>query len=491
MESEQYAQKLVAILYADVAGYSRLTGEDEVGTHRILSTYLDLFTGAVEHHGGKVVHYAGDAILAEFATVSHAIICAVKIQQDLEGRNQELPDEKRVQFRIGVNLGEVIVDRDEIYGDGVNIAARLEDLAEPGGVCVSEAVRAALGTKLPLEYEFLGEKDVKNIKEPVRAYHARLKAGAELPKPSAAAKPSSNRLRIVAIATSIVLVIGGGVLGWLEPWEPREEPASVQRMAYPLPEKPSIAVLPFSNFSADPEQDHFAEGITESVITELSRFRNLFVIDRNSTLSYQGKSMKARQVSEDLGVQYILEGNVQRSKDRVRINVQLIDALTGRHLWGERYDKDLSDLFAVQDEVTREIVATLATEDGRLAKAWQERTARKGTDSLNAYELDLRGWKAYGTWTKEAFASAEELFEKAVAADPDYARPYANLAMITVYQVYSQFLPEESLERAVELAEEAIARDDGEAWGHWALGAAYLKLGSHERAVAEYERALE
>ena len=491
MELEPLPRKLAAILYADVAGYSRLTGADEDTTHRRLAEYLDQIAVTIERHGGRVMHYAGDAVLAMFEAVVDALSCAAQIQNELRSRNEDLPDERKVQFRIGVNLGDVIEDRGDIYGDGVNVAARLEGLAEPGGICISESVHTAVGNKLPFDYEFLGEQEVKNIAKPVRAYYARLTPDAVLPEPRGAPRKRKQMHWPIVAAAIVLLVALGGVLTWLKPWEPREEPASIERMAFPLPEKPSIAVLPFTNMSGDPEQEYFANGITESVVTELSRFQNLFVIARNSTRSYKSNSREARQVSEAMGVRYVLEGNVQRSKDRVRINVQLVDALTGRHLWGERYDKALIDLFAVQDEVTREIVATLATEDGRLAKAWQERTARKGTESLNAYELDLRGWKAYGPWTKDAFERAEELFEKAIAADPDYARPYANLALITVWQVYSNFIPEESLERAVELAKESIARDDGEAWGHWALGAAYLKLGSHERAVAEYERALQ
>jgi adenylate cyclase len=242
VNSAQFEQKLAVILYADVEGYSRLTGADEAGTHRTLSTYLDLFTEAIEWHRGNVVHYAGDAILAEFGMVSDALVCAISVQRDLRERDKELPEERQLRFRIGVNLGEVIVDRDDIYGEGVNIAARLESLAEPGGVCVSEAVRNAVGGKLPLDYEFMGEQKVKNIEEPVRAYHARLAPGAELPKPSAPRKARPNWRRLAGIAAVVVVLIGGS-LALLEPWEAGEEPASVEQMAFPLPERPSIAVL--------------------------------------------------------------------------------------------------------------------------------------------------------------------------------------------------------------------------------------------------------
>jgi adenylate cyclase len=493
MEPEQYAQKLVAILYADVAGYSRLTGEDEVGTHRILSTYLDLFTGAVEHHSGKVVHYAGDAILADFDTVSHALICAVNIQQDLEERNKELPDEKQVRFRIGVNLGEVIVDRDDIYGDGVNVAARLESLAEPGGVCVSEAVRAALGTKLPLEYEFLGEQEVKNIREPVRAYHARLKSGAVVPLPAALPKSKRPSRRYIAAAAVLVIAIGAGLLAWLEPWLPREEPASIERMAYPLPGKPSIAVLPFTNMSGDTGQEYFSDGLTEDIITNLARFPDLFVIARNSTFTYKGQPVKVTQVAEELGVRYVLEGSVQTAGDKMRITAQLIDATTGHHLWAENYDRKLGDIFAVRDEVTQSIVSTLMGSDyAKLRRAELERLALTDPANLDAYELVLRAIKIWLRFTKEANTEAGRLARRAIELDPGYARAYSSLAWVYLNEHRYEFSddPEQSLERAFEMALKSIELDDADEWSYWSLGVVYLYQGKYEESIAEYEKAL-
>jgi adenylate cyclase len=488
-------RKLTTILAADVEGYTRLMRADEEATLKTLGEYRDVIYGLIARHEGRVFSTGGDSVLAEFGSAVEAVRCAISCQEEIANRNTELADDRKLIFRIGINVGDVMIRDGDLFGDGVNVAARLEGLAEPGGVCISGSVFEQIKHKLSLGFEDMGQQEVKNIAEPVSAFRlvpgqVSVSAGA-----TAATKPSDGkrwRMPAIAVVVAVLVSIVGGAFWW-QPWKPDVEPASIERMAFALPDKPSIAVLAFDNMSGDPEQDYFADGITDNIITELSRFRNLFVVARNSTFTYKGKAVKVQQVAEDLGVQYVLEGSVQRSKERMRINVQLIDAITGRHLWVERYDKELNDLFAVQDEVARQIVATLANESGRLAKAWQERTARKGTESLNAYELDLRGWQAIGPWTKEAFASAEKLFEEAIAADPEYARPYATLALILVWQVYAGLSesPDESITRARDLAKEAIARDDAESWGHWALGAVYLKQGLHDQAVAEYERALE
>ena len=486
-------RRLAAILSSDVVGYSRAMGVDEAGTLETLKSHRrEVIDPKAAQYGGRTIKLMGDGALMEFASVVDAVAFAVEVQCAMAERNAELPEDRRLLYRVGINLGDIIVEGDDIFGDGVNIAARLQALAAPGGICISRAVHTQVRGKLDLTFEDLGAQTVKNIAEPVPIFRVALDeraAGLTTPVVAASVERRSRWLQRAA-ALALVLIAAVGLVIW-QPWAPEFEPASVEKMAYPLPDRPSIAVLPFDNLSGDPEQDYFADGITENVITELSRFRNLFVIARNSTVTYKGGAVKVREVSEELGVQYILKGSVQRANERVRISAQLIDAITGRHLWAERYDRDLDDLFAVQDDVTRQIVATLATEGGLLADAWQKRTVRKGTESLKAYDLDLRGWEAYGLWTKEDFARAKDLFERAIAADPDYARPYANLALTLVWEVYSKWATEESLNRAVELAKEAIARDDGEAWGHWALGAAYLKLGRYEQAVAEYEKALE
>ena len=317
---DKLPRKLAVILYADVADYSRLTGEDEDTTHRRLSEYLDLVSNSIGHHQGNVVHYAGDAVLADFGTVTNALECATSIQNDLSNRNQDLPDERKIQFRIGINLGEVIVDRDDIYGNDVNVAARLESLADVGGICISDAVRTAIGNKLPIAYEFMGEQSVKNIKEPIRAYQVIL--------------------------------------------HPQEQGREVdpEFQEFELPQKPSIAVLPFTNMNADPEQEYFSDGISEDIITALSKINNLLVIARNSTFTYKGKAVDVRQISREQGVRYVLEGSVRKAGNRIRVTAQLIDATTGHHIWAERYDRELDDIFAVQDEIVREIVVALDVE---------------------------------------------------------------------------------------------------------------------------------
>jgi TolB-like protein/class 3 adenylate cyclase/Flp pilus assembly protein TadD/rhodanese-related sulfurtransferase len=421
---DRLPRKLAAILYADVAGYSRLTGKDEDTTHLRLREYLDLIADQVVRHGGHVMHYAGDAVLAMFDAVADALLCAAQIQRSLEIHN-DIPDEQKVQFRIGVNLGDVIEDRGDIYGDGVNVAARLESLAEPGGICVSGTVYDAVGTRLPLDYESMGEQQVKNIEQPVRAYQVRLKAGVQLPKPAGVAKPKKASRTPLAIAvTATLLVVAGGLLAWLQPWQPRVDAASVERMAFPLPDKPSIAVLPFSNMSDYPKQEYFVDGMTEDLITDLSKISGLFVIARNSSFTYKGTAVDVKQVSRELGVKYVLEGSVRRAADQVRINAQLIDGTTGGHLWAERYDGSLDDIFALQDQVTQKIVAALAI------SLEADEQALHDTDNAQAHDAYLQGSAYYRLQTPEDFARAIPYFEEAITLDSNYARAHAALASL-------------------------------------------------------------
>jgi TolB-like protein/class 3 adenylate cyclase len=431
MGSERLPRKLAAILYADVAGYSRLTGEDEDGTHRRLSQYLDLISNTIEQHGGRVIHYAGDAVLAMFDAVVDALSCAAYLQQLLGSRNENLSDERKVEFRIGVNMGDVIEDRNDIYGEGVNVAARLEGLAKPGGICVSEAVRTAVGRKLPLEYEFLGEQEVKNISEPVRAYHARLRPGDELPAPrriSASSPPSPRRRGFMATMGILALVVAAvaGLIYW-QPWLSQENPGMVVQTTLPLPERPSIVVLPFSNLSDDSQQEYFADGMTDDLITDLSKISGLFVIARNSAFTYKGRNVNVQKVGDELGVKYVLEGSVRRSGDQVRINAQLIDANSGGHLWAERYDGSMTDVFALQDQVTRKIIAELAV---KLTNVEQDVRERKGTINPRAYDTYLQGWEYYQRFTADDFVKAIPLFESAVELDPGYGQAYAVLASV-------------------------------------------------------------
>lgn len=429
MDRKRLERKLAAILYADVAGYSRLTGEDEEGTHHRLSAYLDAITVSIENHHGKVLHYAGDAVLADFGSAVKALSSAVEIQHKIAEYNKDLPEDRRLNFRIGLNLGDVIVDRNEIYGDGVNVAARLQTLAQPGGICISESARTAVGKTLPLDYQFLGEQQVKNIAEPVRAYQVRQQK--EVPSSSstdAFVDASGKRLRrlVAASLAAVALVIGAAVVFWLAPWTPRSEPVFEEEATFPaMPDKPSIAVLPFANLSNDPKQEYFSDGITDDLITDLSKVSGLFVISRNSSFTYKGQAVKVQDVAQELGVHYVLEGSVRRVGDRVRINAQLIDATTGGHLWAERYDGALADVFTLQDKVTANIVSALKV---KLTAQEQAVAAGRDTPNVAAYDTFLRGWEHLLRKTPADAAKAVEFFEQAVELDPNFSRAYAALA---------------------------------------------------------------
>jgi adenylate cyclase len=376
-----------------------------------------------------VVDAPGDNLLAEFVSVVDAVNCALEIQRELAEKNQELPEDKRMQFRIGVNLGDVVEEEDRIYGDGVNIAARLESLAEGGGICISRNVYDQVKSKLDLEFEYLGEKKLKSIAEPVRAYQVRVKTG----------------------------TIDTKLSGSLE-----------------LPDKPSVAVLPFNNMSGDPEQIYFAEGISEDITTDLSRFHSIFVISRNSAFSYRGNAVDARQVGRELGVEYIVEGSVRKAVDRVRVTAQLIAVVTGHHVWAERYDRNLEDIFAVQDEITETIVSTLA---GRIEAAGIERAKRKNTENMAAYDYLLRGLDFHksGRITREETVKAVEMFTKAVELDSGFARAHAWLACASTSTVlWGGYPSPEQVDDAMARVQKALSLDENESEAHRIIGAIYL-----------------
>ena len=370
MGSERTERKLAAILHADVVGYSRLMGEDEAGTLRTLTSYREVMDSLVEMHHGRVVGSAGDSILAEFVSSFEALECAIEIQGALSARNAGLPDERKMLFRIGINIGEVIVQGDDIFGEGVNIAARLESLAEPGGICISGGVHEQLKNKLSLAYQFLGNKEVKNIAEPVAVFRVGLGPDEAHQKPVAPSKREGATVtppwKWAALAAAVVVLLGaGGFAVWQldrAPSAPAADatPAPQATAAQPVGGKTSIAVLPFVNMSANLTGDDFTDGITEDIITSLAQFEDLDVISRSSVFTYKGKPVKVQQVGEELGVQFVLEGSVRTSGQRVRVTAQLVEAATGHHLWAERYDRDLTDVFALQDELTRAIVTNLA-----------------------------------------------------------------------------------------------------------------------------------
>ena len=451
MTPEKFKRKLTAILSADVKGYSRLMGADEEATLRTLQEYKEVMASSIQHHRGRIVGTAGDNVLAEFASVVDAVQCAVEIQQVLRAKNTLLPEDRRMDFRIGINLGDVIEEGDTIYGDGVNIAARVEGLAEAGGICISESAYQQIENKLPLRYDYLGEHEVKNIAKPVRVYRARIEAEAVTRRPS--------------------------------------EVASKEKMAFPLPDKPSIAVLPFLNMSEDPKQEFFSDGMTEEIITALSKVPNLFVIARNSTFTYKGKPVNVKQVSEQLGVRYVLEGSVRKTGERVRITAQLIDALSSHHLWAERYDRDLKDIFGLQDEITMKIITALQVE---LTTGEMAGMIAKGTKNLDAFIKYLQASELMSRTNKERNAQAKKLLEEAIALDPEYSRLYMGLAMTHYFDVWygTTEVPDQSLARAIELAQKAISLDDSNAAAYAVLGLAYMMKRQYDKAIAECERAV-
>ena len=429
MATEDFKRKLTAILSADAKGYSRLMGDDEEATVSTIKVYREVIGSVVQRHRGRVVDSPGDNILAEFSSVVDAVRGAVEIQEELATRNAELPENRRMEFRIGVNLGDVIHEEERIYGDGVNIAARIESLADGGGICISGSAFEQVKNKLELGYEYLGEHSVKNIAEPVRVYRV-------LMEPEAVGKvigeervgPRKGQRVALAVVTVLLLIVGG-VLIWRTA-SPPEEVASVEKMAFPLPNKPSIAVLPFDNMSDDPQQEYFSDGITEDIITDLSKISGLFVIARNSTFTYKGKPVKVQQVAEDLGVRYVLEGSVRKAGEKVRINAQLVDATTGHHLWAERLDGQLGDIFALQDRFTQKIVAALAV---KLTVDDESLLASRGTDNVEAYDNYLRGLELQQRNAREDSVKAVEYLKKAIELDPDFARAHAQLA--SAYQL--------------------------------------------------------
>jgi adenylate cyclase len=488
MTTKGFKRKLSAILSADVKGYSRLMQDDEEATVRTITAYREVMTDRIKGHDGRVADAKGDNVLAEFGSVVDAVRCAVEIQKELKLRNAELPERRRMEFRISINLGDVIEEGEIIYGDGVNIAARLESLSEAGGVCISGTAFDQIGKKLALGYEFLGEQTVKNIEKPVRAYkvlmepeHAGKVIGEERPKP--------KHWRWAAIGGVVVLIIVAGILAvWHHYIRPQFEPASVERMAFPLPEKPSIAVLPFVNMTGDPAREYIADGLSENIITALSNISEMFVIARNSTFTYKGKPVKIQHVSEELGVRYVLEGSVQKSGNRLRISGQLIDASTGHHLWAKRYDRDLNDLFDLLDEITKEIVVALQVQltEGEQARIWHD------TDNLEAWSYVVNASTLFEQYTRENNARAQQLFKLAVKLDPEYAFAWTMLAW--TYWAEARFgwseSGVESIKRSVEIAQKAIALNETLPEVHSLWSNIHLIQGRYEKAIAEGKKAI-
>jgi len=476
----------------DVKGYSRLMADNDLETVKMLKACRSLMTGEVEAYQGRVVDFPGDNLLSEFSSVSDAVQCAVSIQAILHERNKDIPPNRKMEFRIGINLGDIIQDGNQIYGDGLNIAARLEGIAPGGGICISGSAFDQVKKLLPLGYEYLGEKSLKNISDKVRVY--RVITNPKTPGKVVYVCPHDDprvrrRRRICFLVVCICLIAG---LAWVKHQRgmTHRKPGIIREklMALRLPKKPSMAVLPFENMSQDPDQEYFSDGLTEDLITDLSRVSGLFVIARNSAFAYKGKSMKINEIGRELGVRYVLEGSVRRQGDRVRITAQLIDAGTNGHVWAQRYDRDLEDIFSVQDEVRQKIVTALAVE---LTSDDQQRIARKTTVDMNAYDYYLRGIELMSGKMKNGVIPAGKLFEKAVGLDPGYARAYAALGhTLMIDWIFGINQNSDSLEKAGSLARKAISLDPEESEGYGLLGHVYLWTHQHDKGIAQIKKAI-
>jgi TolB-like protein/class 3 adenylate cyclase len=485
-------RRLAAILVADVVGYSRLMEADEVGVLGDLQSHRrELIDPTIAEHHGRIVKLIGDGVLVEFASVVDAVACAVQIQRGITQRNAGVAAERGIKLRIGVHLGDVIVEGGDIYGDGVNVAARLEGLAEAGGVCISRQAFDQVETKLGLSYVDLGEQHVKNIGRPVWAYRVLLDSADRQGQRTAAKRQRPGMAFWTATAAVLIMIAGG--LAWWQPWTSRVAPVSIERMAFPLPDKPSIAVLPFTNLSGDPEQEYFADGLAEDLITDLSKISGLFVISRNSAFTYKGRTAKVHEIAEDLGVRYVLEGSVRRAGDEVRINAQLTDATTGGHLWADRYDGTMANIFDLQDRITERIVDALAVE---LTPRETEAVGVSRPGSVEAHDAYLLGLSYYYRRTPEGFAKARAHFERAIELEPGYTAAHAALA-----KIYAQGLPWGTFSKALDVSYDetvtrawaALAKAQGEpnADVHVVQSLLALRKHQHKQAIAEAKQALE
>jgi adenylate cyclase len=488
-------RKLAAILHADVAGFSRLMGEDEAGTHQALGELRRAVDPLITTHGGRIVGTAGDSVLADFSSVVDALTCAVEMQRASRTVNDPIPPERRLELRIGVNLGDVIADGDDIFGDGVNIAARLEALAQPGTVCISQTVYDQVKNKLDLDYRSLGSHRVKNIAEPVRAYAVGLPAVAPRPK---------RRRRwwqpLTATACAAILVVAGLVvwalhdrLGWeLSGFGAAPKPPEVSSLAASarLAGRPSLAVLPFENLSGDAGQDFFSDGIAEEVITALGRFSNLLVVAKSASFQFKGQKLAPAEIGRRLDARYLLDGSVRRAGDRVRVNAELSEAATGRNVWSQAYDAEVRDIFGVQDDISRRVVGAAAA---KLTRFERDRALAKPTESLAAYEAVLRGREFTSHATRESNDEAQDMFQRAIDLDPSYAAAYAELGLSireAVASGWTEFVADD-LSRAETLAQKALSLDPASTAAYRLLAEINLARGRFDLALGQTERVLE
>jgi adenylate cyclase len=490
MQAERVKRKLTAILSADVKGYGRLMGEDEEATFRTLTSYREVMASLIEQFRGRVVDSPGDNLLAEFTSVVDAVQCAVEIQRVLRAKNAELSENRRMEFRIGVNLGDVIEEGGRIYGDGVNIAARVEGLAEAGGICVSGSAHEQIENKLPLNYEYLGKHTVKNIRKPIRVYRAQMESEAG----SAGGWRERTWLkkgRWAAMgAVSVLIIAVSAFVIWNYVWRPASPPEEIsapEKIPFPLPIEPSIAVMPFENLSGDPKQENIADGISENVIAALSKIPEMIVSARNSTFAYKGKRVKVQQVAEELGVRHVLEGSVLKSGNKLRITAQLVDAIKGHHLWTEQYEREIKDLFSLLDEITDKIVIELQV---KLTFGEQTRMWANGTKNIEAWRYVSESLSL--PFTKKGNARARELLEQAVKIDPNYAAAWASLALTHLKDDAFEWAesPGETYKQAYQAIQETLKLDDTNPLAHALLGVFHNGKGQRGKAMAEGEKAI-
>jgi adenylate cyclase len=526
---EGLSRKLAVLLHADVVGSTALVQSNEILAHQRIQDTFRRFSETIVSHGGTAHEIRGDAIVAEFTKASDAVSASLAFQEANRAHNDDLPDEICPIVRVGIALGEVVVANNTVTGEGIVLAQRLEQLAEPGGVCIQDAAYQTVPKRLPFKYASLGERELKGFNERVRAYSVSLRDDSATSKSEA---PSADVGRPAAQSWSRYLlglmvaavIVAGGSLAWWQPWQPKTA------LAYPLPDKPSIAILPFDNLSDDPSQEYFVDGMTEDLITDLAKIESLFVIARNTVFTYKGRSVIVPDVARELGVKYVLEGSVRRVGDRVRINTQLIDGTSGEHVWAERYDGSLTDIFSLQDEVTGEIIGQLKI---RLSPDEQVRRAHKGTDNPEAHDAYLKGWQLYRRYTPEDFVEAIPYLERATELDPDYGQAWAALASIywityrkyfgwslivnpdrnnvvswigtfhktqhnlrqamrnptpLAYQIESQISSDyRQFDKALSEAEQAVTLDPNDPEGHQAMAWALIFAGRAEEAIASAE----
>jgi adenylate cyclase len=501
-KAEHLGRKLAAILAADVVGYSRLMGIDEVGTLRALKAHRRaLIDPTIAGHGGRIVKTTGDGLLADFASVVDAVACAVTLQRGMMARNADVPDERRIVLRVGINIGDIIIDGEDIFGDGVNIAARLETLCQPGGLCLSGMARDQIGSKLPLSFADLGEHSVKNIAQPVRAFGLTpeaIAAGPELTLGREHRRAPAPRIWIAGaavLAAVLIAVMAAAGLWWAGRGPTPRAPAPASATAtLGGPEaanelRASIAVLPFVSLGDPAKDDYFADGLTEDIISALGRFSNLSVRSRNAVFPYKGKTPKPDEVGRDLQVRYLVEGSIRRSPERLRVSIRLTDTSRGALLWSEQYDAEPKDIFQVQDDITRRIAGSLAV---RLTNLEIAKAVTKPPKDLAAYDLVLRGRDMFARYTRSANSQARELFERALAFDPAYGPAYVGLGLVDTGAVAQGWTadPVAALQRAEELGRKALALDDGQSGAYALLGQVYVRRGDYDRALDVFKRAL-